>query len=525
MQGRKKPAEPQLFIYHDPYAQLPRNPFYDALAKHLDLEWVREATRGLYAEAIGRPSLDPVVFVKLMLVGFFENVVGDSELAFRVADSLTARRFLGYSLQHQLPERTTILKTRQRWPEEVFKAIFMRVLEQLKQAGLIRGEHLATDTLLVDANASMNSLRHRELGCTYHQFVKALYAQDGQPPSASEIATKDAARPNKASNADWVSATDPEAAVAQHRDGHSALSYRLDATVDLDTGAIVQIGAVPADVRDSEDLPQRLDEAQENLAELGLTPQALTGDRGHFSEENLVEIEAAGVTPIIRAPTPAGKRGFRADDFTYDAESDCYRCPAGQALQRKGWGNHGRARYQARASDCRRCAHCGMCTKSRRGRVIDRAVHQGHLERNRARVRSPGGRELLMRHRHCAEAPWSYAKLYGGLARINTRGVANAAKKALIQGIGWNLMKLVAHLTGLVPRGKSAAGKGYAGWGRVIVVVCAHIRCFGALMGHYGALIAHHGVLPNLWLRQRLRRRRTQQTPNLSRKRLLSQAC
>jgi len=76
-----------------------------------------------------------------------------------------------------------------------------------------------------------------------------------------------------------------------------------------------------------------------------------------------------------------------------------------------------------------------------------------------------------------------------------------------------------------VPRGKSAAGKGYAGWGRVIVVVCAHIRCFGALMGHYGALIAHHGVLPNLWLRQRLRRRRTQQTPNLSRKRLLSQAC
>jgi transposase len=525
MQGRRKPPEPQLFIYHDPYAQLPRSPFYDALAKHLDLEWVREETKGLYADNVGRPSLDPVVFVKLMLVGFFENVVGDSELAFRIADSLTVRRFLGYSLQEQLPERTTILKTRQRWPEEVFRDIFMRVLEQLKAAGLIQGENLATDTLLVDANAAMESLRHRELGCSYHQFVKALYAQQGQSPTASEIASKDAQRPNKASNAEWVSATDPEAAVSKHPDGHSALSYRLDAMVDLDTGAVVAIGAAPADVRDSEDLPQRLQEATENLAELGLMPKALTGDRGHFSEENLVEIEAAGVTPILRAPTPAGERGFRADDFDYDAAGDCYRCAAGETLRRKGWGNHGRARYQARASACRRCEHFGVCTKSRHGRVIDRAVHQEHLERNRKRVRSAQGQELLMRHRHCAEAPWSYAKLYGGLARINTRGLANAIKKALIQGIGWNLMRLIAHLTGLAPRGRSARRRAYCGGGRAIVVFCAPIHCFGALVGHYSALIARYRALLDLWLRWRLPRWRTPQARNPNPKRLLSQAC
>jgi len=253
MQGHKSPREPQLFIYNDPYAQLPRHPFYAALAKHLDLEWVRQATVGLYADGIGRPSLDPVVFVKLMLVGFFENAVGDSELAFRVADSLTVRSFLGYDLQEQVPDRTTIIKTRQRWPAEVFEAIFMRVLEQLKEAGLVKGEHLGTDTVLIDANASMDSLRHRQLGCTYAQFVKALYAQDGAAPPASEIAAKDAQRPRKASNADWISSTDPEAAIAVHPDGHTALSYRLDATVDLDTGAIVAIGAAPGSVRDSVD--------------------------------------------------------------------------------------------------------------------------------------------------------------------------------------------------------------------------------------------------------------------------------
>ena len=512
MQGRKPPPEPQVFIYNDPYAELPRNPFYEALAKHLDLEWVRAATQGLYAEGIGRPSLDPVVFVKLMLVGFFDNVGGDSELAFRIADSLTARRFLGYGLDERTPDRTTILKTRQRWPTEVFEAIFMRVLEQLKQAGLIQGENLATDTVLIDANASMDSLRHRELGCTYAQFVKALYAQDRETPPASEIAAKDAQRPGKASNADWVSATDPDAAIAVHPDGHTALSYRLDATVDLDTGAIVAIGAAPADVRDSVDLPQRLEEAKDNLAQMGLTAKALTADRGHHSAENLAEVEAAGLTPIIRQRGAAGEPGFRPEDFTYDPEADEYRCPAGQPLLRRDCARADEPmRYRAAGNVCRSCEDFGRCTKSRQGRVLRRSLYQCELERNRERVRSVDGRELLGKHRQRAEGPWSYAKLYGGLARISPRGLANAVKKALLKGIGWNLMKLIARLTGLAPRGQSALGKGGAGWGRVVAHICVHTCHF------------------RVWITLRLRRWRrpwhTDHASNFSRKHLLSQGC
>jgi transposase len=519
MQGRKPAADSPLFIYGDPYAKLPRSAFYAALDKHLDLRWVRAATSGLYADGIGRPSLDPVVFVKLMLVAYFENLPGDSELAFRIADSLTVRRFLGYGLDEDTPERTTILKTRQRWPVEVFEAIFMRVLTQLGEAGLVKGAHLGTDTVLIDANASLDNLRHRELGCTYAQFVKALYAQDSQPASASEIAAKDAQRPHKASNAEWVSATDPDAAIAVHPDGHTALSYRLDATVDLDTGAIVAIGAAPADVRDSVDLPQRVEQAKENLAELGLTPQALTGDRGHHSADNLVEMEAQQVTPIIRQRAAAGESGFRPENFTYMPEADEYICPAGQRLTRRDCARVDEPmRYRAAGGVCRSCQNFGKCTKSRQGRVLRRSLHQAELERNRERVRSPEGKELLSKHRQRAEGPWSYAKLYGGLARISPRGLANAVKKALLQGIGWNLMKLIARLTGLAPRGKSEMGKADAGWGRPMVNVCVLIRHFGARIGHYGAMLG-------LWPRLRLRRVRTDQTHDFSRKRLLSQGC
>jgi len=507
MQGHKAPPEASLFVYHDPYRELPRSRFYEALEKHLDLEWVREATRGLYAEGIGRPSLDPVVFVKLNLVSYFENVVGDSELAFRAADSLTIRRFLGYGLEERTPERTTILKCRQRWPEEMFAAIFRRVLEQLAGEGLVKGEHLGTDTVLIDANAALDSLRHREFGVSYEEFVRALYSQEAT--SASEVAAKDAHRPRKGSNAEWVSATDPEAGVAVHPDGHTALSYRLDATVDLDTGGVVQIGAEPGNVRDNVDLPQRLEEATANLGELGLSPSCVTADRGHHSQENVIELEAMGIAPIIRARAQAGPAGFRERDFAYLPEEDVYQCPAGQRLTRRSsLSAEGRVHYRASGETCRQCEHFGVCTKSANGRTIARAAVCEEVERNRERVHSVEGRFLLGQHRQRAEGPWSYAKLYGGLARMGPRGLANAIKKALVQGIGWNVMKLIAHLTGLRPRGWSQAAPALLG--AFLAPLCA---LFAALCWLWGAGFALS--------RGQLNRAR----PRLSSHRLISRWC
>ncbi len=423
MQGRKSPPDAPMFISQDPYGQLPRSRFYEALEQHLGLDWVRERTAGLYAEGVGPPSLDPVVFVKLMLVAYFENVGGDSELAFRAADSLTIRRFLGYGLEEATPERTTILKTRQRWPEEVFGEIFLRVLEQLASRGLVKGEHLGTDTVLIDANAAMASLVHREFGCRYHEFVRALYSQpQGERLSASEVALKDGARPQKGSNAEWVSTTDPEAAVAVHPDGHTALSYRLDAVVDLDTGAIVSIGAEPGNVGDSVDLPLRVEEAKANLEQVGLEARCLTGDRGHHSEANVVELEAMGIDPILRPRTPKGAPGFRFQDFIYQPEEDVYRCPAGVELPRHDVRATGQVRYRVPKGVCQACAHFGVCTKAREGRTLQRPVHEEALARNLQRVRSVEGGQLLGQHRQRAEGPWSYAKLSGGLARMGPRG-------------------------------------------------------------------------------------------------------
>ena len=139
-QGRKEKPGPALFVAAgELYAHIPKKHFYEQLDALLDLSFVYELTRPLYAEKMGRPSLDPVIFFKCMLIGFFENIIYDTELEFRIADSLMFRRFLGYCLDERTPDESTLRKTRQRMPEEAFRAVFDYVLDVCQERGGAQG--------------------------------------------------------------------------------------------------------------------------------------------------------------------------------------------------------------------------------------------------------------------------------------------------------------------------------------------------------------------------------------------------
>jgi hypothetical protein len=381
-----------------------------------------------------------------MLVGFFENILTDTELEYRIADSLTLRRFLGYSLEERTPDESTLRKTRQRMPEEAFREVFARVLDQCQAAGLLQGRAVGTDSTQVDANASMDSLRHKTLGCTYEEYVVALRRQDRPAATREEAAAQDRKRGSgKASNQEWQSQTDPEARVMQHADGHTHLSYRVDTTVDLETGVIVAAGAELAHVSDQADFLQRVDEATETLAERGLELQAVVADKGHHSGENLVGIEERGLVGLISSPNTArGVPGFQRVDFTDDAERDLLICPAGVELRRRATPEGTARQYQARGRDCRACEHFGVCTKSPSGRTVNVPVHEELIQANRERVRTPEYRPLLQIRRQRGEGPFGYFKQYGGLGRFMGRGLDYATKKTLMAAVGWNLLRLLA---------------------------------------------------------------------------------
>jgi transposase len=443
-QGTKRIAPSSLFIPSgDPYVHIPKRHFYERLEALVDLSFVRELTAPLYAEKMGRPSLDPVVFFKCMLVAFFENIVADRALEFRLADSLVIRKYLGYGLDERTPDESTLRKTRQLIPEEVFRLVFLRVLSACAQRGMVSGRALGIDSTSVDANASMDSLVHKELGCTYEEFMLALKRQDAPASTREEATTADKDRPGKASNRDWESPTDPDARVMQHADKHTHLSYHLDATVDLESGVIVAVGADYADLSDQQTCLDRVDEAVENVDAVGGMPQMIVADKGHHSGANLHGIEERGLIPLISSPSQSrGAVGFRREDFVYDEETDSYTCTAGQVLTRRR-SRQDTQLYQARGATCRACPHFGVCTKSRTGRSLSVSHDDEIIQQNRERVHHPDARPIMMIRRQRGEAPFGYFKQFGGLGRLTGHGLTFATKKALIAGIGWNLLRLI----------------------------------------------------------------------------------
>lgn len=445
-QGHKTPPHPTLFVPTvDAYRHLPHDHFYQRLAAILDLSFVYDLTAPLYAPKLGRPSMDPVVFFKCMLIGFFENLVYDTQLEFRIADSLTLRKFLGYGLDERTPDESTLRKTRQRMPEETFRAVFSKVLDVCQEAGLLKGRAVGMDSTQVDANASMDSLRHKTLGCTYEEYILALRRQDLPDATRQEAADADRDRKGKASNQEWESSTDPEARVMQHADGHTHLSYRVDTTVDLETGIIVAVGADFANVSDQTDCLLRVDEAAVTLAERGLELLAIAGDKGFHSQENLEGLaERRLFTVIASRVTERGKPGFRRENFSYDPDTDTFTCPAGKVLRRRQLSEDRKAQeYYARGSECRACPHFGVCTRSKSGRVIRVPIREDLIRENRERGRSPEGRPLAQIRRQRGEAPFGHFKQYGGLRRFAGHGLDYAVKKSLMAGAGWNLLRLL----------------------------------------------------------------------------------
>ena len=445
-QGRKIRPAPALFVPSgDPYRHIPRGQFYDRLAGVLDLSFVYQLTAPLYAGKLGRPSLDPTVFFKCMLIGFFENITADTELEYRIADSLTLRRFLGYGLDERTPDESTLRKTRQSMPEETFRLVFSNVLDLCQAGGLLKGRAVGIDSTQVDANASMDSLRHKTLGCTYEEYILMLRRQDLPDANRQEAAQADRGRSGKASNQEWQSDTDPDARVMQHADGHTHLSYRVDTTVDLETGVIVAAGAEFGHVSDQADCLVRVDEADLELANRGLEMLAVAADKGFHSQDNLEGLDERGLFTVISSPsTERGKPGFRRENFSYEPGTDTLTCPAGKLMRRRGGSETAKQRqYQARGSDCRACVHFGVCTTSQKGRSVSIPVRDDLIRENRERTRTEQGRPLGQIRRQRGEAPFAYFKAYGGLRRLQGRGLDYALKKTLMAAAGWNLLRLL----------------------------------------------------------------------------------
>jgi transposase len=398
--GKRTSEQAPLWIPTTELPVSPGHPFYVRLNEILDAagfdRFVEEQCRPFYAPVMGRPSLAPGRYFRLLLIGYFEGLDSERGIAWRAADSLAMRQFLGLGLDEAAPDHSTISRTRRLIDVEAHQAVFTWVQERLVEAHLLRGKTLAVDATTLEANAAMRSIVRRDTGESYQKFLTRLAAASGlKTPSREALARLDRRRKKRTSNAEWVNPSDPDAKVTQMKDGRTHLAHKVEHAVDLETGALVAVTLHGADVGDTTSLLATTLTAAEQLAAVQApAPTALVGDRGYHSNDTLLTLRALGIRAYLAEPD----RGRRCWAKEPEAQQPVYG--------------------------------------------------------NRRRVGGPRGKRLMRRRGEYVERTFAHVYDTGGLRRIHLRGHPNILKRLIVHAGAFNLGLLMRHVFGRgTPRG------------------------------------------------------------------------
>lgn len=388
--------------------ELPRShghPFYEQVNKILDGEgfdgFVEDRCRHFYADKMGRPSLPPAVYFRMLLIGYFEGIDSERGIAWRVADSLALRRFLGYGLTDPPPDHSTLSRTRRLIDLETHQAVFAWILQVLGQRELLAGKTLGVDATTLEANAALRSIVRRDTKESYQDFLTGLAKASGiETPTREDLARLDKHRKHKGSNQDWEHPHDPDAKITRMKDGRTHLAHKAEHAVDMQTGAILAVTLQPANRGDTASLEQTLDTADQNLVTVMQDPAAC----GQLSEQVLSEVVADKGYHSNEVLTTCKAKAIR----TYISEPD-----------------RGRRRW------------------------TDKADAKAAVYGNRRRIRGERGKSLMRRRGELIERSFAHCYDTGGMRRTHLRRHDNILKRLLIHAAGFNLSLVLRKIMGI----------------------------------------------------------------------------
>ena len=389
--------------------ELPRtggHPFYQRLNQVLDThafdEFVEAQCAPFYAAAVGRPSLTPGTYFRLLLIGYFEGLDSERGIAWRTADSLALRGFLGLGLDEPTPEHSTISRTRRLLDLDTHRAVFTWILQVLATADLIKGKTIGIDATTLEATAALRSIVRRDSGETYQEFLTTLAQASGiETPTRADLARLDRTRKKKGTNKEWTHPHDPDARITKMKDGRTHLAHKAEHAVDLETGAIVGVTVQGADQGDTTTIADTVTAAAEDLEAVATATdehtsviEEVVADKGYHSNQVLVDLAALDLRTYIAEP----QRGRRRWTRTTTARDAVYA--------------------------------------------------------NRRRIRRARGRALQRQRSERLERPNAHLYETGGMRRTHLRGHPNILKRLLVHTGAFNLGLLMRTLIGVgTPRG------------------------------------------------------------------------
>src|SRR6266849_109076 len=401
----------------------PGHPFYKRLNEVLDNAkfdpFCETNCASFYHNKLGRPSLPPGQYFRVMIIGFLEGLDSERGIAWRLADSLTLRQFLSIGLDEKTPDHVTISRTRRLLDGETHQRVFTWVLERLAQGGLIKGKTIGVDSTTLEANAAMKSIVRRDTGESYTAYLKRLAVAEGvDPEDAAALRRMDRKRAKKMSNDVWENPNDPEAEITRLKDGCTALAYKAENAVDMETGAIVAVTTHGGAAGDTATVEMTVVEAGVAVASLIGEPTPEGDYQVHFNGiEEVVTDKGYHSNDVVRSFTAMELR-------TYIAEPE-----------------RGARNWE------------------------DKAAEKEAVYANRRRIRGARGKRLQAQRGERIERNFAHQFDTGGMDRLYVRGVVNVHKKLLIQAAACNLALLLRSWYG--------AGKPRAAHDRVVEAVFA----------------------------------------------------
>ena len=394
---RPEGRQEELFVATSEIRRL-SHPFYRVLERRLQAggfdAFAEETCREFYAPRRGRPSIPPGVYFRMLLVGYLEGVGSERGIAWRCADSISLREFLGYGLSNNPPDHSSVSRTRRRLSLEAHEAVFAWVLERLRAEGLLSGKTLGVDSTTLEANAALRSIVRRDDGSGYEEWLEELARSSGiDTPTRSDLAKLDRKRPKKGSNEDWAHPGDPEARITKMKDGRTHLAHKLEQASDMDSGAIVAVTVQTMDGGDCASMPNTLEEAERQLGGVDAQAREVVADKGYHSNATMKRLKAQGLRSYVSEPQ-RGRRNWKRD----------------RAAQQPTYDNRRRVRGARGKRLLRRVPVRGQENIRKRLLVHAAAFNLG----------------LLMRHRHGVGTPRSlqgraaavYRSLFLGLGRL-----------------------------------------------------------------------------------------------------------
>jgi len=422
---------------------VPINHFYRQLEAKLDLSFVRELVAPFYA-AFGRPSIDPVVFFKLQLIMLFAGIRSERQLLEHVQVNLAFRWYLGYDLNEEVPDHSSLTKIRERYGLAIFRQFFERIVQLCIKAGLVWGKELYFDSTQVEANADMESFVSRFEYELKQYFQQTLTGQTATRPEKDIMegwmdryqepaAWKLAPSAYQSLAEQRISETDADATpLRTHTNAQSRLGYHTHYVVDGGKQRIILACLVtPAAIQDNQPM---LDLARWVRFRWQLHTKMAIGDSKYGSVDNIVGLLGDGLMPLTpRIDYNQGKNFYSQEIFRYDATQDVYVCPQNEVLKRQGQSKDQRlVLYRAKPKICQACLVRAHCTTSKSGRTVSRSLFQAELDQATL-YRSTLMYAKAMRKRQVwIEPMFAEAKQWHGLRRFRLRRVWRVNIEALL---------------------------------------------------------------------------------------------